>query len=188
MMRVTVAGSRTMAARPSTELPHDGGTAEFARHLRGTASSGRTMAAPPLGTTALLAIQEARPPRRNRGPAIRRGEAVLDGLADLEAALLGDIDLSQAADRLRLHLEEQVGATDDSSLDAILEAIELRARVELAKLEVRLGPREENRSPGERDQPSSSSASTTGDHSARATLAAGVSTSNRPRPRPASSP
>jgi hypothetical protein len=85
---------------------------------------------------ALLAIQEvdAVEDRQPRARARRRGEALLDRLEELRLALLtGGIP----ADRLR-ELATMIGQgrqrTDDPGLDQVLDEIELRVRVELAKL------------------------------------------------------
>ena len=91
-------------------------------------------AAAPLATLdAILALQAEEDPRQRRRRAARSGGEMLDALDALKAALLaGRVaphTLAGIAGRL-----SALAATGDPELDAILAAIDLRARVELAKL------------------------------------------------------
>lgn len=112
----------------------------FAKTLaeEGAAVPGVSGAAPPSAVGAVLAAQEvqevpdAAAGRRRR--ALRRGEDILDRLEEIRLGLLlGTIPLArlhQLAQMLRSARER----VDDPRLDEILDAIELRAAVELAKL------------------------------------------------------
>ncbi len=83
---------------------------------------------------ALLALQEVSddPGGRNRGR--RQGEALLDHLDDLRLGLLsGRMSLS-ALERLSAMVASKRDQVDDRRLTQILEEIEIRAAVELAKL------------------------------------------------------
>lgn len=72
--------------------------------------------------------------RESRGRMIRRGEDILDRLEEVRRGLLlGEIPehkLAQLADVIRSHR----GACADPQLGSLLDEIELRAEVELAKL------------------------------------------------------
>lgn len=88
-----------------------------------------------MGTVdALLALQEVSddPGGRNRGR--RRGEALLDQLDELHLGLLaGSLPLA-AVERLASVVEAKRGQVDDPHLARVLDEIEIRAAVELAKL------------------------------------------------------
>jgi hypothetical protein len=88
----------------------------------------------------LLAAQEAGAPddatggRQRRGRLIRRGEDMLDRLEELRLGLLlGAIPKDRLMDLARtVRAKREQGP--DRQLDALLDEIELRAEVELAKL------------------------------------------------------
>ena len=83
---------------------------------------------------ALLALQEVSedPGGRNRGR--RRGEELLDSLDELRYGLLaGSLSLG-AIERLTAMVAAKRGQVDDPRLVRILDEIEVRAAVELAKL------------------------------------------------------
>lgn len=91
---------------------------------------------------ALLALQEmgavGNPLERKRR-AVRRAEHILDLLGDVRIALI-DGEISHGAlDRLSKAIREQRDSTDDPGLEGILNEIETRAAVELAKLQMRGG-------------------------------------------------
>lgn len=87
---------------------------------------------------ALIALQEVDGPLGRRRRAIGRANRLLDELDDLKLSLLdGDVDeggLRRLSDAVR----EQREATSDPRLEALLDQIEARAAVELAKLETAL--------------------------------------------------
>jgi hypothetical protein len=90
-------------------------------------------AAPATGIGALLALQAADDPLQGgRKKQVRRGRSLLDTLdalkADLITGRLGEGHLDQL-----LTLIGQARERTEPGLDALLEDIELRARVELAK-------------------------------------------------------
>ena len=82
----------------------------------------------------LLAVQEVGPTgieRRRR--AVRRGQQLLSSLSRLQLAMLGDGDSSACLEDVRSIVREEAGEVDDDELAAILEEIEVRAAVEIAK-------------------------------------------------------
>lgn len=88
-----------------------------------------------MGVEALLALQDVESAAERRRRSVGRAGRLLDELDSLKVALLGG-DLSQAQlDRLSRAVREQRAATDDPKLEAVLDEIETRAAVELAKLE-----------------------------------------------------
>jgi hypothetical protein len=140
------ADSRSMRidAKPS---PATLGTGALQRRpaARGFALAGEpaaktsgTAASAPLATVdALLAVQGEGDPAERRRRSVRRGHDLLDALDRLKCALLSDrvptADLQQVAHKLA----ERRDLTDDPRLDDLLSHIELRAKVELAKLGMR---------------------------------------------------
>jgi len=88
-----------------------------------------------MGVEALLALQDVGTPLERRRRSVRRAVRMLDALDDLKVALL-DGELSAGdLDRLRRAVRDERDATEDPGLEAVLDEIELRAAVEMAKLE-----------------------------------------------------
>jgi hypothetical protein len=103
-----------------------------------TRASGSTGAAAPLGSLdAILALQEDTHGGDRRRRAARRGHDLLDALDRLKAALLnGSVPLADLK-ALAARLSERAEITGDPRLDEVIAHIELRAKVELAKLQAR---------------------------------------------------
>ena len=89
-----------------------------------------------MGVEALLALQDIGTPTERKRRAVGRAGRILDVLDEIKVSLL-DGDLSGTdLDRLRRAVREERAGTDDPTLEGVLEEIELRAAVEVAKLEV----------------------------------------------------
>ena len=126
---------------PSAAAPRRGVGGEFALGEAGGAS-GAAETSMMLGVSALgslealMALQEVDGPLGRRRRAIGRAGRLLDELDDLKLALLdgdvGEAGIRRLADAVR----EQREGTSDPRLEALLDQIEARAAVELAKLEV----------------------------------------------------
>ncbi len=88
-----------------------------------------------MGVEALLALQDVESPTERKRRSVKRAGRLLDELDGLKIALLGG-ELSQSQlDNLTRAIREQRAGTDDPKLEAVLDEIETRAAVELAKLE-----------------------------------------------------
>ena len=88
-----------------------------------------------MGVDALIALQDVGSPTERRRRAVGRAGRMLDVLDEIKVALLdGDLG-SHDLDRLRRAVREQRAQTDDPKLEAVLDEIEMRAAVEIAKLE-----------------------------------------------------
>jgi hypothetical protein len=88
-----------------------------------------------MGVDALLALQDVGGPLERRRRAVRRAGRILDVLDEVKMALLGgDLSLGQL-DRLRRAVRDERALTDDPKLESLLDEIEIRAAVEIAKLE-----------------------------------------------------
>jgi hypothetical protein len=85
---------------------------------------------------AILALQELPDAAERRRRAVRRGHGVLDRLEELRLALVEGSLPHPVLERLRLELGRRERAADEPRLEGVLDEIELRAAVELAKLEV----------------------------------------------------
>ena len=111
--------------------------ASFARLVeRGSSvatASGATMAVAAGG--GLLAVQRAGPRAPPSTSALRRADRLLDGLARRQLALLSDADEVAGWQDLERLLAEDRTPSGVAALDALLDAIELRVAVELAKRE-----------------------------------------------------
>lgn len=85
---------------------------------------------------ALLALQEVVGPLERRRRAVRRAGRILDVLDDIKIALLdGDLTL-RALDQLVSAVRQERSSVEDERLAGVLNEIEARAAVEIAKLEV----------------------------------------------------
>jgi hypothetical protein len=88
-----------------------------------------------MGVEALLALQDVGGPLERKRRAVRRAGRILDTLDDLKIALLEGEISGVDLDRLRRAVRDERDNTDDPNLEAVLDEIELRAAVEVAKLE-----------------------------------------------------
>lgn len=136
-MKVTgpAGAASTPASRPAARaaggfaLP-SAGAASGAGHAGATSSaSGVT------GAAALMALQGVEDPTERRRRAIRRGSGLLDRLDELKLALLGGQDGAAALERLARSLREERPEDAEPGLKGVLDQIDLRAAVELAKAE-----------------------------------------------------
>ena len=84
---------------------------------------------------ALMALQGAEDPLEKRRRAERRGRQLLDGLDRLKIDLLEGGAAGETLSKLKAALESERENTDDPQLESIIDQIELRVEVELAKLE-----------------------------------------------------
>jgi hypothetical protein len=89
-----------------------------------------------VGMDALLAMQEVGNPLERKRRAVSRAGRILDVLDDLKIGLLEGALSPHDLDRLKRAVRDAREGTDDPRLEAVLEEVELRAAVELAKLEV----------------------------------------------------
>ena len=88
-----------------------------------------------MGVEALIALQDVESPTERKRRSVRRAGHLLDELDSLKIALLGGELTPGQLDALARAVREQRSATDDPKLEAVLDEIETRAAVELAKLE-----------------------------------------------------
>lgn len=110
-------------------LPSVGGTS-------GAAGVAQTSGLAGVGSLdALLALQAMGDPLERKRRAVKRADGILDILGEVKIALL-DGEVSPATlDRLARAVREQRESTDDPRLESVLNEIETRAAVEMAKLD-----------------------------------------------------
>jgi len=106
-----------------------------------SAASGPSQTTPTSGVSlvssvdALIALQDVGGPLERRRRAVSRAGRILDVLDDMKQALLDDGLGPQDMERLRRAVRDERLGTDDPGLEGVLDEIETRAAVELAKLE-----------------------------------------------------
>ena len=101
--------------------------------VRPAASSGIPPTVPLVAMEGVLAVQEVTEPTRERRQATRRGHGLLDELHQLQIGMVEGW-VSEGTLRRLAGLLDRRPTLADSDLDAVLDEIELRAAVELAKL------------------------------------------------------
>src|SRR5579872_6719116 len=129
---------------PSSTAPSRGASGAaapgFSLPAMGTDSASRmNQVAGPVGVgsiDALLALQEVGGPLERRRKAVRRAGAILDVLDEVKLALLDGGVSPEALGRLMDAVKLERGGADDPKLQGLLDEIETRAAVELAKLEM----------------------------------------------------
>lgn len=89
-----------------------------------------------LDAASLLALQEAPDAAERRRQAVLRSTDILDELQQLRLGLLTGSVPRQRLQRLTKLLRDRPGGYADPQLDSIVADIEVRAAVELAKLEL----------------------------------------------------
>ena len=85
---------------------------------------------------ALLALQDVGGPLERRRRAMGRAGRILDVLEEVKVAMLGGGATAADLERLSRAVRDQRDATDEPGLEGVLDEIETRAAVELAKLEL----------------------------------------------------
>jgi hypothetical protein len=102
-----------------------------------TAATARAGAASGVGSIdALLALQEAEGPLERRRRAVKRGGRLLDMLDEVKLAMLGGESPQAALLRLATAVREERPEAGDARLEGVLDEIETRAAVEMAKAEM----------------------------------------------------
>jgi hypothetical protein len=136
-MKITGPNGTGSATGPRGARPSGGGGFRLPTiETAGAAStSGVNGVAGVMGVDALLALQDVGGPLERKRRAVGRASRILDVLDEIKLALLGgDLNLSQL-DRLRRAVRDERAQTDDPKLENVLDEIEIRAAVEIAKLE-----------------------------------------------------
>ncbi|HUZ13820.1 MAG TPA: flagellar assembly protein FliX [Caulobacteraceae bacterium] len=123
-----------MAARPAASAPGFAPAAAAAPASEATSVAAAGAAAQVNSLDALMALQEVGGPLQRRRRAVARAGNILTALEGLKLELL-DGRLSRGGmEALTRAVRDQRALTDDPKLEGLLDEIETRAAVELAKL------------------------------------------------------
>ena len=136
-MKINGASGVGSAGGPGKARPAGGGfQLPQAAGPAGPAQTARTAGvAGVMSVDALLALQDVGGPLERRRRSVRRAGRLLDVLDEVKVNMLsGDLS-SGDLDKLVVALRDERHATDDEKLEGVLNEIETRAAVELAKLE-----------------------------------------------------
>lgn len=123
-------GARRVTSGSGFSLPES----ETAAQLHKPAATGQTH-----GLDALLALQSVDMTVERRKKATQRGRNILDLLDAVKLGVLDGTLVPAALEGLSSAVGSARETTDDPALEGILDEIELRAQVELAKLQRRAG-------------------------------------------------
>lgn len=124
-------GSRPPRAAASFSMPQTAGAAPA------QAPAATSSASSVSNVSALMALQGVDSATERRRRAVRRGGGLLDRLEELKLALLSGEAGEGALERLARDLREERPVDPDPALTGLLDQIDLRAAVELAKAGVR---------------------------------------------------
>ncbi|MFI4976094.1 MAG: flagellar assembly protein FliX [Caulobacterales bacterium] len=129
------AASGLPAARPQ---PAPGGFSPTAASGAGaTASTSATSSLTSVGSLeALIALQEAGGPLERRRRSVKRAGRILDALEALKVGLIEGAVPPGLLEQLSRAVREHRSLTEDANLEGLLDEVETRAAVEMAKLEI----------------------------------------------------
>lgn len=130
-----LSSSQAAALRRANGLAAPGFNVPMGETQQAQATRAATAPATITNVGSLLALQGVETIDERRRRATRRANTLLDQLEDIKIATLsGNVSRNQLAN-LSQTLRERLDDVEDPALSAILEEVELRAEVELAKLE-----------------------------------------------------
>lgn len=136
-MKVSGPGSISNSSTSSRSAKASGGFSVSAGPQKATAASPIAGTSGIASVAALLALQEEDGPEARRRKAIKRGGGLLDRLDALKVALLDGGDGEVALQALARVAAEERHGDPDPGLQAVLDQIETRTAVELAKAKLR---------------------------------------------------
>ncbi len=132
-------GATSTPGAPTAGGPRPAAAGGFAPLVSGgaaTASAAVSAAGAVASLDALMALQQEDGPLERRRRAVRRAGSMLDLLDEVKLNLLDGEPTAAALERLTRAVRSERAETGDPGLEGILDEIETRAQVELAKLDV----------------------------------------------------
>ena len=138
-LAMKITSSRPLRSTPVRAAARASSTtgSDFSSQLTdGPSATGTVSSATPLGAIdGILAVQEVPSATDGRSRGIKRGYSILDQLDEIRLGLLSGSLSSMRLVALSQEIKQVKDTVIDPQLSAILDDIELRAAVELAKLE-----------------------------------------------------
>lgn len=137
-MKVTGAAGSTPTSGPRATRGGGGGFSISQPGSAGSMGAASAVSGPSglAGVSALMALQGVEDPTERRRRAVRRGAGLLDRLDALRSDLLSGQAPAESLRALSTAISEMRPSDDDDGLKAVLDQIDLRAAVELAKAEL----------------------------------------------------
>lgn len=124
-----VVPARTAGGGQGFHIPNTDAVAGLSQTTRAEPVSGS------MNVGSILALQGVVGPMERKRRAVRRAGRLLDLLDDVKVNLLSGEVSGDDLTRLRAAIHDERDATDDADLEGVLNEIETRAAVEMAKLE-----------------------------------------------------
>jgi Class II flagellar assembly regulator len=144
-MKISQTGSGAPAnrSRKTGRAAGAGAADAFKSHIlddTASSASGASTSPPLTALSNLLAIQETPDPTSERRRALLQGDTLLDELTELQVGLVQGWVSEDTLRRVSHLLNRPRPDLDDKALSQVLDEIEVRAAVELAKLERTVEP------------------------------------------------
>jgi hypothetical protein len=133
-MRIQGPAGTTMAAASTAARRASSGTFSVSEHTESTAAKGPSAPRTIGGIDALIALQGVEDPLERRRNAVKRGRLALDALDELKIGILGGTLTPATLNKLRSAATYLKDGSGEAGLDGVLDEIELRVEVEIAKL------------------------------------------------------
>src|SRR5262245_4972862 len=128
----------TLASAPSTPARRaSSGTFSVHEHTESAAAKGPSALRTIGGIEALIALQGVEDPLERRRHGVKRGRLELDALDELKIGLLGGTLTPPTLIKFRSAAAYIKDGSGEAGLDGVLDEIELRVEVEIAKRSVR---------------------------------------------------
>jgi len=129
----------TAVATTSSSASRRGASGAFSvsERTEGSAAKGPSTLRTIGGIDALIALQGVDDPTERRRHGVKRGRLALDALDELKIGLLGGVLTPATLNKLRAAAAFLKDGSGEAGLDGVLDEIELRVEVEIAKISAR---------------------------------------------------
>jgi hypothetical protein len=137
-MRIQGPAGTAMATPSATSARRaSSGTFSVNEHAESSATKGPSAPRTFGGIDALIALQGVDDPMERRRQGVKRGRLALDALDELKIGLLGGTLTPATLNKLRSAAAFLKDGSGEAGLDGVLDEIELRVEVEIAKISMR---------------------------------------------------
>jgi class II flagellar assembly regulator FliX len=138
IMRIQGPAGTAMATSSATSPRRaSSGTFSVNEHSESSATKGPSATRSFGGIDALIALQGVDDPMERRRQGVKRGRLALDALDELKIGLLGGTLTPATLNKLRSAAAFLKDGSGEAGLDGVLDEIELRVEVEIAKISMR---------------------------------------------------